>query len=69
MMYRIKAERSEAHLISGVIEYEGVPVMNMPAVTSSVSNCKDSEEALKEISRLLDMLSEGKVTSITIIEL
>lgn len=69
MMYKIKTERSEACLISGVIEYKGVPVMNIPAVASTVSSCKDSEEALKEISRLLDMLSEGEVTSIKITKL
>ena len=69
MMYKIKAERSEACLISGVIEYGGVPGMTMPAVAYTVSNCKDSEEALREISRLLDMISEGEVTSITITEL
>lgn len=69
MMYKIKAERSEACSISGVIEYEGKPVMTMPAVASTVISCKDSEEALKEISRLLDMISEGKVNSIKITEL
>ena len=69
MMYKIKAERSEACSISGVIEYEGVPVMNMPAVTSTVINCKDSEEVLRKLPHLLDELSEGKVTSIMIIEL
>lgn len=67
MMYKIKTERSEACSISGVIEYEGKPVMNMPAVASTVISCKDSEEALREISRLLDEISEGKVTSIMII--
>lgn len=69
MMYRIKAERSEACLISGVIEYKGKPVMTMPSVAPTVCNCKDSEEALKEISRLLDMLSGGEVTSIKITKL
>lgn len=69
MMYKIKAERSEACLISGVIEYEGAPVMTLPVVPSTVISCKDSEEVLREISRLLDEISEGKVTSITIIEL
>lgn len=69
MMYKIKAELSEACSISGVIEYKGVPVMTMPAVASTVISCKDSEEALKEISHLLDEISEGKVTSIKITEL
>lgn len=69
MMYKIKAERSEACSISGVIEYEGKPVMTMPAVAPTVINCKDSEKALREISRLLDEISEGKVTSIQITEL
>lgn len=69
MMYKIKAERSEACSISGVIEYEGKPVMTMPAIASTVISCKDSEEVLREISCLLDEISEGKVTSITIIEL
>ena len=66
MMYKIKAERSEACLISGVIEYEGKPVMAMPAVAPTVINCKDSEEVLRKISHLLDEISEGEVTSITI---
>lgn len=69
MIYKIKAERSEACSISGVIEYEGKPVMAMSAVASTVINCKDSEEVLKEISRLLDMISEGRVNSIKITEL
>lgn len=69
MMYKIKAERSEACSISGVIEYEGKPVMTMPAVASTVISCKDSEEVLREIPHLLDMISEGKVTSIKITEL
>lgn len=69
MMYRIKTELSDQCVMSGVIEYEGKPVMNMPAVASTVISCKDSEEVLREISRLLDEISEGKVTSITIIEL
>lgn len=71
MMYRIKTERSKACLISGVIEYKGKPVMTMPSVAPipTVSNCKDSEEVLKVIPRLLDEISEGKITSITITEL
>lgn len=69
MMYKIKAERSEACSISGVIEYEGKPVMTMPAVASTVISCKDSEEVLKVIPHLLDEISEGKVTSIQITEL
>lgn len=68
-MYKIKAERSEACLISGVIEYGGKPVIAMPAVASTVINCKDSEEVQKAIPLLLDMISEGKVTSIKITEL
>lgn len=66
MMYKIKAERSEACSISGVIEYEGKPVMAMPAVASTVINCKDSEEVLRKLPHLLDEISEGKVTSIKI---
>lgn len=69
MMYRIKTELSEKCVMRGIIEYEGKPVMTMPAVASTVISCKDSEEVLREISRLLDEISEGKVTSITIIEL
>lgn len=69
MMYKIKAERSEACSISGIIEYEGKSVMAMPAVASTVISCKDSEETLREISHLLDEISEGKVTSIKITEL
>lgn len=69
MMYKRKAERSEACSISGVIEYEGKPVMTMPAVASTVISCKDSEEVLKVIPHLLDEISEGKVTSIQITEL
>lgn len=53
-------------MISGVIEYEGKPVMAMPAVAPTVINCKDSEEVLRKISHLLDEISEGEVTSITI---
>lgn len=69
MMYRIKTELSEKCVMRGVIEYEGKPVMTIPATVTTVINCKDSEEVLREISRLLDEISEGKVTSITITEL
>ena len=72
MMYRIKTELSDQCVMSGVIEYKGKRVMTIPATASTAStviNCKDSEEALREISRLLDMISEGEVTSITITEL
>lgn len=69
MRYRIKTEPSEACSISGVIEYKGVPVMTMPAAASTVISCKDSEEVLKEIPHLLDMISEGKANSIKITKL
>lgn len=69
MMYRIKTELSEKCVMRGIIEYEGKPVMTMPAVASTVISCKDSEEVLKVIPRLLDEISEGKITSITITEL
>lgn len=72
MMYRIKTELSDQCVMSGVIEYKGKPVMNMPAVASTastLSNCKDSEEVLKVIPHLLDEISEGKITSIKITEL
>ena len=68
-MYRIKTELSEKCVMRGIIEYEGKPVMTIPATASTVSNCKDSEEVLREISRLLDEISEGKITSIKITEL
>lgn len=72
MMYRIKTELSDQCVMSGVIEYKGKRVMTIPAtasVASTVSSCKDSEEVLKVIPHLLDEISEGKVTSITITEL
>lgn len=69
MMYKIKAELSEPCLIRAGIESGGDPERIIPAIASIVSSCKDSEEALREISRLLDMISEGRVTSIKITEL
>lgn len=69
MMYRIKTELSEQCVMRGVIEYEGKPIMTIPATASTVSNCKDSEEVLKVIPHLLDEISEGKITSIKITEL
>ena len=72
MMYRIKTELSDQCVMSGVIEYKGKRVMTIPATASTastVSNCKDSEEVLKVVPRLLDEISEGKITSITITEL
>ena len=72
MMYRIKTELSEQCVMRGVIEYKGKPVMTIPATASTAStviNCKDSEEVQKVIPRLLDEISEGKVTSIKITEL
>lgn len=72
MMYRIKTELSDQCVMSGVIEYKGKRVMTIPATASTAStviNCKDSEEVLRKISHLLDEISEGKVTSITITEL
>ena len=69
MMYRIKTELSEKCVMRGIIEYEGKPVMAIPAVASTVINCKDSEEVLRKIPHLLDEISEGKVTSIKITEL
>ena len=71
MMYRIKTELSDQCVMSGVIEYKGKRVMTIPATASTAStviNCKDSEEVLKVIHRLLDEISEGKITSITITE-
>lgn len=69
MMYRIKTELSEKCVMRGIIEYEGKPVMTMPAVASTVISCKDSEEVLRKIPHLLDEISEGKVTYIMITEL
>lgn len=69
MMYRIKTECSEPHLTGAVIESGSFSQMVIPATLTTLRNCKDSEEALKEISRLLDMISEGDVTSIKITEL
>lgn len=69
MMYKIKTELSEPCLISAGIESGGDPERIIPVIASTVSSCKDAEEALKEISRLLDEISEGKVTSIKITEL
>lgn len=68
MMYRIKTEWSEPHLTGAVIESGSFSQMVIPATVTTVRNCKDSEEALREISRLLDEISEGKVTSIQITE-
>ena len=72
MMYKIKTELSEQCVMRGVIEYKGKPVMTIPATastTSTVINCKDSEEVLRKIPHLLDEISEGKLTSIKITEL
>lgn len=43
--------------------------MVRPATLTTLRNCKDSEEVLKEIPHLLDMISEGRVNSIMITEL
>lgn len=69
MMYKIKTELSEPFLIRAGIESGGDPERIIPAIASTVSSYKDSEKVLKEISHLLDMISEGKVTSIKITEL
>lgn len=69
MMYKIKTELSEPCLISAGIESGGDPERIIPVIASTVSSYKDSEEVLKEISRLLDKISEGRVNSIKITEL
>lgn len=68
-MYRIKTKWTEPHLRGGVIECRGFRQMVRPATLTTLRNCKDSEEVLKEIPHLLDMISEGRVNSIMITEL
>lgn len=71
MMYRIDTEISEAHFKELCLD-AGADQRGVEETEFSVSitrNCKDSEEVQKAIPLLLDMISEGKVTSITITEL
>lgn len=69
MMYRIKTKWTEPHLTGGVIHSGSFSQRVIPATLTTLRNCKDSEEVLKEIPHLLDMISEGKVNSIMITEL
>ena len=71
MMYRIDTEISEAHFKELCLG-TGADIEEVEETDVSVSislGCKDSEEVLKVIPRLLDEISEGKITSITITEL
>lgn len=70
-MYRIDTEISEAHfkelcLDAGAVQ-SGVEKMAVSVSTSF--GCKAPEMVLEVIPHLLDMLSEGKVTSIKITKL
>lgn len=70
-MYRIDTEISDAHFKEMCLE-AGADQSEVEETEFSVSfsrDCKDSEEVLKEISHLLDMISEGKINSIKISEL
>ena len=71
MMYRIDTEISEAHFkelcLDAGADQSGVEETEFHV--SITRNFKDSEEALREISRLMDMISEGRVNSIKITEL
>lgn len=71
MMYRIDTEVSEAHFKKLCLD-AGADQRGVEETEFSVSitrNCKDAEEVQKVIPHLLDMISEGKVTSIKITEL
>lgn len=71
MMYRIDTEVSEAHFKELCLD-AGVDQRGVEETEFSVSitrNCKDAKEVQKVIPHLLDMISEGKVTSIQITEL
>lgn len=71
MMYRIDIEISEAHFKELCLD-AGADREGMEKTEFSVSisrDCKDAEEVQKGIPHLLDMISEGKVTSIKITEL
>lgn len=68
MMYRIDAEISGAHIkelcLDAGADQSGVEKMAFSFSTSF--GCKDPEMVLEVIPHLLEMLSEGDVTSIKI---
>lgn len=71
MMYRIEIHISTAHYKKMLLDV-GVDQRAVENTNSSIYvpyDCKDAEEVQTVIPKLLDMFSEGKVTSITIIEL
>ena len=68
-MYRIKTKWTEPHLTGGVIESGSFSQMVIPATLTTLRNCKDSEEVMRQIPHLLEMLSDGKISSIKITEL
>ena len=71
MMYRIDTEISEAHFKELCLG-TGADIEEVEETDVSVSislGCKAPEVVLKVIPHLLDMISEGDVTSIKITEL
>lgn len=71
MMYRIDIEITEAHFKELCLD-AGADQREVEETEFHISlshDCKDAEEVLGKLPHLLDMISEGKVTSIKITEL